>query len=197
MECEEFLQDFSDFFDAEFEKHPPQEYKEHLETCAWCGEYDRVMRGGLRLVRELDAPEPVPDMMLRLQRSFLSHRDRSAAIAVYAKAAGMAGVMVAAVLFLAVNPALRLGGDELELPPVVVQAGPTPGQSHSLWGPPPRFSVSASFLAAPGPSEGALLRRPLERFSLFREPVRASLGGTPLSADRSGGESEAAEVAPE
>lgn len=196
MECDEFLQNFSDFFDAEFEEHPSEEYKEHLENCGKCGEYDRVMRRGLRLVRELDAPEPVPDLMLRLQRSFLLHRDRSAVVAEYAKAVGVAGVAIAAVLFLAVNPMLRLGGDELELPPVVVQAEATQSESHSLWGPPPRFSVSASFLTAPGPSEGSLLRRPLERFSLFREPVRASLRGTPLRADR-GAAIEAAEVAPE
>lgn len=197
MECEEFLQNFSDFLDAEFEKHSPEEYKEHLESCAECGEYDRVVRRGLRLVRELDVPEPVPDLMLRLQRSFLAHRDRSAVIAEYARTAGAAGVAIAAVLFLAVNPVFRPGGDELELPPVVVQAEATLGQSHSLWGPPPRFYVSASFLTAPGPSEGSLLRRPLERFSLFREPVRASLGGAPLRTERSGGEGESAEVAPE
>ncbi|MGD8868991.1 MAG: hypothetical protein PVI01_15285 [Gemmatimonadales bacterium] len=197
MECEEFLQNFSDFFDSEFEKHPPDEYKKHLECCARCGEYDRVVRGGLRLVRELDAPEPVPDLMLRLQRSFLAQRDRSAVVGEYAKAAGVAGVAIAAVLFLAVNPILGPGGEELELPPVIVQADAMSGQSHSLWGPPPRFSVSASFLTTPGPSEGSSLQRPLERFSLFREPVRASLGGVPLRAGRSDGERDPAEVAPE
>lgn len=196
MECDEFLQSFSDYLDAEFEKHPPEAYNEHLESCARCGEYDRVVRRGLRLVRELDAPEPVPDLMPRLQWSFLFRRERSEVVVEYAKAAGMAGLTIAAVMLLAVNPTFRPGGEELELPPVVVIAETQAGQSHSLWGPPPRFSVSASFLAAPSPREGSLLRRPLERFSLFREPVPTTLGAASREVDREG-ESEATEAAPE
>lgn len=196
MECDEFLQSFSDYLDAEFEKHPPEAYNEHLESCDTCGEYDRVVRRGLRLVQELDAPEPVPDLMPRLQRSFLSRRDRSEVIAEYAKAAGMAGLTIAAVMLLAVNPVFRPGGEELELPPLVVEAEAQAGQSHSLWGPPPKFSVSASFLAVPSPSEGALLRRPLERFSLFREPVPTTLSAASRDANRER-ESEATEAVPE
>jgi hypothetical protein len=198
MECDEFLQSFSDFLDAEFEKHSPEEYNGHLEKCARCGEYDRVVRRGLRLVREMDVPEPVPDFMPRLQRSFLSRRERSEVIVQYAKAAGMAGFAIAALLLLAVNPNFLPAGDDLELPPVVVEAETLGGRSHSLWGPPPRFSVSASFLTAPGPtSEGSLLRRPLERFSLFREPVRTSFRGTVGGRGSDGAESESAKTAAE
>jgi predicted anti-sigma-YlaC factor YlaD len=59
MHCDEFIQSFSDFLDAEYEKHPLQEYNQHLESCADCRGYDRVMRCGLRLVKELDGPEPM------------------------------------------------------------------------------------------------------------------------------------------
>jgi len=197
MECDDFLQSFSDYLDAEFEKHPPEEYNEHLECCARCGEYDRVVRRGLRLVREMDSPEPVPDFMPRLQRSFLSYRHRSEVIVEYAKAAGIAGLSIAAVMFLAVDPVFRPGGDDIELPPVVVEAETQAIQPHPLWGPPPRFSVSASFLTVPSPSEGSLLRRPLERFSLFREPVRTTLAGASRVAGRDAGESESTGAAPE
>ncbi len=197
MECEEFLQSFSDYLDAEFEKHSHQEYSQHIESCAECGEYDRVMRRGLRLVRELDAPEPVPGFMPRLQRNVLLHRDRSEMIAEYAKAAGIAGLTITGVMLLASMPILRPGGGTLELPPVVVEVEKSVDLSHSLWGPPPNFAVSASFMTAPSLSEAPLLRRPQERFSLFREPVRATLGGATRAAGVDRVRSEPVEVAPE
>lgn len=197
MECDEFLQSFSDFLDAEFEKHPREEYTQHLESCAECGEYDRVMRRGLRLVRELDAPEPVPEFMPRLQRSFLAQRERSEVLGEYAKAAGIAGLTISGVMLLASIPLLRPNGDALELPPVVVEIETSVGRSHSLWGPPPSFAVPASFMTAQSLSEGPFLRRPFQRFSLFREPVRATLGGPSRSAATDRDVSEPAEVARE
>lgn len=178
MDCDEFIQSFSDFLDAEFEKHPREEYNQHLDSCPDCGEYDLVMRRGLRLVRELDAPDPVPDFMPRLQRSFLAYGDRSGVVGEYAKAAGIAGLTIAGVMLLGSLPVLRPNGGALELPPVVVEADASVGRSHSLWGPPPTFPASASFVTAPNLAEAPLLRRPLGRFSLFREPVRATLAGT-------------------
>ncbi len=197
MDCEEFLQSFSDFLDAEFEKHPLEEYNEHLESCTECGEYDRVVRRGLRLVRDLDIPEPVADLMPRLQRSFLAYRDRTEVIGEYVRAAGIIGLAVTGVMLVAAMPVLRPGSGVLELPPVVVEVETEVGRSHSLWGPPPTFSVSASFLTAPSLSEGSLLRRPVERFSLFRQPVRATLGGTDRSVRADGIVSQPAEVSPE
>jgi len=196
MDCDEFIQTFSDFLDAEFEKHPLQEYSQHLENCAACGEYDRVMRRGLRLVRELDAPEPVPDLMPRLQRCFLSRRDRSEAIVEYAKVASIAGLTIAGVMFVASLPVLRPSGGAFELPPVVVEVERPADGSHSLWGPPPTFQVSASFMTVPSMPEGPLLRRPSERFSLFRQTTHVTLGG-PRRAARSDVSVETTEAAPE
>ena len=197
MECEEFLQSFSDYLDAEFEKHPRDEYTQHIEVCAECGEYDRVMRRGLRLVRELDMPEPVPDFMPRLQRNVLAHRDRSEVVAAYAKAAGIAGLTFTGVMLLASMPRLRLGGGTLELPPVIVEVETSVDRSHSLWGPPPNFAVPASFMTAPSLTEGPLLRRPAQRFSLFREPVRSTLGGASRRASAKRVGSEPVELTPE
>jgi hypothetical protein len=196
MDCDEFIQCFSDFLDGEFEKHPLGEYIQHLQSCAECREYDRVMRRGLRVVRELDAPEPV-DLMPRLQRSFLSDRDRSDVIGEYAKAAGIAGLMITGALVLASMPMLRPNGGLLELPPVVVEAETSVRPSHSLWGPPPTFQASASFMTVPNLAERRLLQRPMERFSLFREPVGARLGGASRAASGDRLVSERAEVSPE
>lgn len=177
MDCDEFIQSFSDFLDAEFEKHPLEEYNRHLDTCPECAAYDGVMRRGLRLVREMDAPEPVPDIMPRLERRFLSYQGRSGVVGEYAKAAGIAGLALTGVMLLGSLSILRPNGKTLELPPVVVEAEAQAGRSHSLWGPPPTFPASASFLTAPSLGDASLLRRPVERFSLFRKPVRATLGG--------------------
>jgi hypothetical protein len=110
--------------------------------------------------------------------------------------AGIAGLTFAGAMLVASLPMLRPNGGALELPPVVVEAEVAAGRTHSLWGPPPTFAASASFMTVPSLSEAPLLRLSLERFSLFREPARRRLVGPGRAAtDRA--IAEPTEVAPE
>jgi hypothetical protein len=54
MECEEFLRDYSDFFDRQFEEHCIVSYCDHLLKCADCAEGDRVVRRVRELFRGLE-----------------------------------------------------------------------------------------------------------------------------------------------
>ena len=72
MECEEFITDYSDFLDHQFEEHSLSSYCEHLLHCSDCAEYDRVMRRGLKLVRQLELPGTCPDFAPRVNERALS-----------------------------------------------------------------------------------------------------------------------------
>ncbi|UCC47966.1 MAG: hypothetical protein JSV41_10840 [Gemmatimonadota bacterium] len=175
MQCEEFVADYSDFLDSEFEAHSPSDYHYHLQRCSSCADYDRVMRHALQLVRQLEPPEANPDFLPRLQRrafelanrrpGYLGARGRTAA------AAGLMGLGLMAVASLAVvNP----GRETVELPPVVVE--PSPGEEPpSLWGPAPRFAPAASLLRVPDIQRNPLLATPTRKLSLFRAGLRASV----------------------
>jgi hypothetical protein len=174
MDCEEFLEGYSSFLDGEFDECHCNEYRVHLAACHDCAEYDRVVRRGLRLVRELDPPDTAPDFMPRLQRSFLS-QSQASRTGDYVWLGGVTGLALASLILVFAVPALRPGGGMLELPPVIVEASERPSGTHSLWGPPPRFVPSASFLTVPSFSNEPLLVQPSQRLSIFRESV-----GTPM-----------------
>jgi hypothetical protein len=181
MDCVEFLEGYSSFLDGEFDECHCNEYRRHLRSCNDCAEYDRVVRRGLLLVRELDPPNTAPDFMPRLQRSFLSQSQASRA-GDYVWLGGITGLALAGLVLVFSVPALRPGGGVPELPPVIVEASEQRSGMHSLWGPPPRFAPSASFLTAPSFSSEPRLLQPSQPLSIFREPV-----GTPMVRRASSG----------
>lgn len=167
MECEEFLEGYSDFLDGLFEEHRVSYYRTHLLTCPDCCEYDRVMRRGLRLVKELDRPEATPDFVPRLQRRFLDESGKSGGVGEYGRAVLVVGLTTVSLIVIASLPALRPDGGAIQLPPVVVEE-PATTDLPSLWGPPPTFAPSASFLRTPDFPRDGLLAPRTQPFSLFR-----------------------------
>jgi hypothetical protein len=182
MDCEEFLDDYSDFLDWQLEEHTISDYRGHIELCPDCSEYDRVMRQGLYLVRDLDPPETDTDIVPALEHRVFTLQDRLRQRASdYRRAAALAGLAAAGLLAVAVLPAVRPGGSGVELPPVVVEATADPGARTSVWGPAPRFGGSASLLRVPSLSSEPVLATASERISRFRAPLRDS--STPAVPD--------------
>ncbi len=169
MDCDEFLEGYSDYLDGQFEERPFAAYWDHLGECSGCAGYDRVMRRGLRLVRALDPPDPTPEFRTRLETGFLDRRRRLGTRADYPFAAGFAAAVVVLVASLAV---LRSQAGTVQLPPVVVDGSARGEGSPALWGPPPTFTWTASFLQAPVLDSDSLLLPGAEGFSLFRVPRR-------------------------
>jgi hypothetical protein len=172
MECEEFLTDYSDFLDRQFEEHSIVSYCDHLLRCSDCAEYDRVVRHGLKLVRGLEPPEARPDLVPRVSEEVLSSgpsRSRGA------ESSGAALVAAAAVLALCVAGSLAImrSGGPAELPPLVVEPAAAE-ELPSLWGPAPKFTRVVSLLRVPDLTDDRLFKPPPERFSAFRAPLRAS-----------------------
>ncbi len=172
MECEEFLEDYSDFLDGTLEDHPITDYHNHLEECRRCADYDRVMRRGLHLVRALDPPEAAADFLPRLQRRSFSLPSRAVEAGLRRRDVAAAGLVAAGLLALISLPLLRPGPRALQLPPVVVERPEGAGEASSLWGPPPTFAPTASFLTVPDLSSDPFFASPPRRYSPFRAPLR-------------------------
>lgn len=184
MDCEAFLEDYSDFLDRRFESHPLSEYTEHILGCESCAEYDRVVRRGLQLVRQLDPPDPNPSFKPRLRRSLLELGRGGLGPRDYVVGTALTAVTAAGLLALAVAPTLR-ARDAVELPPVVVEV-PAEASRPSLWGPVPRFTQPPALLWAPEFNSDPIFAPPSDRLQIFRAPLRSA---TPVS--------ESEEAAPE
>lgn len=122
MTCRDFLARQSEYMDEVMHPLEAALWRKHAECCPSCARYDRVMRRGLRLARDLASIEPSPDFHPRLQYR-LNHMEESLRAGSRASGAG-------AVLSLAVAGALALlaWGPLLGPGPVVGRA-PTDGQS--------------------------------------------------------------------
>ncbi len=166
MECAEFLERYSEFLDGELEASRVPAFQHHVISCPGCAEYDRVVRRGLRLVRELERPEATPDFVPQLQRAFLDSGERRPWVE-YTKAALVAGVTTIAIMAAASIPNLRSSRQAVQLPPVVVETTNT-AAFPSLFEPPPTFAPQASFLTVPRFPSDQLLATSPRRFSLFR-----------------------------
>ena len=71
MTCSDFLDRYSDFDDSLLTPTEEAVFRAHLEACLACARYDRVLRKGRMLARQL-ATEPAPDFVPRLRRRILS-----------------------------------------------------------------------------------------------------------------------------
>lgn len=76
MECRQFLERYSDYDDSLLTARELSEFRAHLSACASCARYDRVLRKGRMLARQLPSPEPDPTLALRLHQRLAESRSR-------------------------------------------------------------------------------------------------------------------------
>ena len=183
MDCEEFLEDYSDFLDRRFEAHPLIAYTEHVLGCESCAEYDRVVRRGLRLVRQIGPPEANPSFKPRLRRSLSDLSRGGLGPRDYVVGMALTAATAFGLLAVSVVPTLR-ARSAVELPPLVVEA-PAETSRPLLFGPAPRFTPPA-MLWAPEFNDDPIFAPPSDRVQLFRAPLRST---TPVP--------ESEQVAPE
>ena len=75
MTCDEFLTHYSDYLDECFGPADAARWGAHISECPSCARYDRVMRRGLTLVRELPPMVPGEDFTPRLQHRLYHVQD--------------------------------------------------------------------------------------------------------------------------
>lgn len=160
MNCRDFLNRHSDYVDARVAAAEAALIRSHAEACPSCARYDRVVRQGARLARELlPRIEVSEDFAPRVRHRLLHVRDDEAA----ARRAGSASLYAAATVVLiaaATAAALTIPAGSVS----VVDAAP-------VWvaGPPAHTPVRGPALAA---AHGPGL--PLERLE-DAPPVLASI----------------------
>lgn len=172
MDCEAFLEDYSDFLDRRFEAHPLIAYTEHILSCESCAEYDRVVRRGLRLVRQLGPPDTNPSFKPRLRRSLYELSRDGLGPRDYIVGTVLTAATAFGLLALAVTPTLR-ARSAVELPPVIVEV-PAETPPPSLWGPVPRFTRPPAMMLAPEFNDDPIFAPPSDRVQLFRAPLRST-----------------------
>jgi hypothetical protein len=120
MDCNEFITRYSDYDDSHVPSSEHGQFRAHLESCAACARYDRVLRKGRMAARQLRV-EPSDDFVLRLDQRLWreSHRSRSR----LRRPARVAAALAALTVLLAVTAAVGiLGGDPVRRVPTVAGA---------------------------------------------------------------------------
>lgn len=103
MDCREFLLRYSDYDDSLIPAAEAERFSAHLSECPSCARYDRVLRKGRMLARQLSRPEPSPDFIPRLQLRLLQVRSGRGRWKGAGLAAGLAAVTVLMVATAAVQ----------------------------------------------------------------------------------------------
>jgi hypothetical protein len=109
VNCERFLDDYSTFRDGELPARERVAFQAHLDECAACAHYDRVVAGGVEILRDLPRLEVSEDFGARLQhRIWHEELDRMRGRR-RARTVGMTGAMglAAALAGVAIGLSLR------------------------------------------------------------------------------------------
>jgi len=67
MDCSEFIERYSEYDDSLLPSGEAAVFRLHLAECPSCARYDRVLRKGRMLARQLPEPAPSEDFVPRLQ----------------------------------------------------------------------------------------------------------------------------------
>jgi predicted anti-sigma-YlaC factor YlaD len=176
MECSEFLERFSDYFDDRADAGVIAEMDEHLSRCADCRRYHRTMEEGLRLARELPALDVPRDFRARLKHR-IYHLEDGSAIARQRLGSGATAFSVLAIAVLmavvAWIPTREGGLSGVDLPPLVVSAPPPASVAPGYT--PPTLSRSLSAFTSSEFQEG-----------IWGDPHRLLFRYSPISERRQG-----------
>lgn len=174
--CDEFLAGHSEYLDGLLSPVAAARLSAHAAACDSCARYDRIVRKGIDLVRELPDPEPSDDFEMRLQHRIFHMQDSSALRPRTAGAATALG-FAAMIGLVAWSPLLFVAGDgqtavapalELEADVAYDTFEPMPLLSQNAWYPmtmpaAPSHQPSAMLASFPGPYSPLVVTPPAHR----------------------------------
>ncbi|MDX1675996.1 MAG: zf-HC2 domain-containing protein [Longimicrobiales bacterium] len=105
MDCREFLQRYSEYDDSLIPPEEGDRFRAHMAACPSCARYDRVLRKGRMLARQLPRVEPSPDFGVRLRRRLLQQRRHGVS-----RGSRLAAGLAAATVLMVAATAVRLMG---------------------------------------------------------------------------------------
>lgn len=147
MECKDFLEGYSAYRDGLVDEAERDAFREHRERCESCARYDRVVRKGTDILRDLPPVDPPSDFLARLQHR-IYHIEDGIPLSSTLQGGSAAVMAVAAVglLALAWLPFAARAPVEVELPTVAVEAPERPAPSTTAGA-----TADARELVDPGP----------------------------------------------
>lgn len=123
MNCRDFIDRYSDYDDSLLDRVERELFAAHLRECPRCERYDRVLRKGRMLARQLPPSQPTPDFVPRLHQRLRHLRHERHRRSYAAVPGGAAGALAAVTLLLTVAWVVLL----IERSPgveVAVESGP-------------------------------------------------------------------------
>lgn len=126
MDCTEFLERYSEYDDSLVAADEAGRFRAHMAVCEGCERYDRVLRKGRMLARQLPGPEPSTDFVPQLHMRLWSERVREARSTPRVPLAVAALPAVTIVMTLAVLLAAAPGSDGPRAP--ISRSGPVSHQ---------------------------------------------------------------------
>lgn len=78
MDCTEFLDRYSEYDDSLVAADDAERFRAHMTACEGCARYDRVLRKGRMLARQVPGPEPSRDFAPQLHMRLWSERTDAA-----------------------------------------------------------------------------------------------------------------------
>jgi anti-sigma factor RsiW len=132
--CEQILAAHSDYLDGLLPPHEAARVQWHLSSCAACGRYDRVVRRGAELARDIPVITPSDDFAERLQHRLFHVQDGAAIADGRGAGSSSAGTIAVAgvIALLAWSPLLM---DEVTRSPTSLSAVGTAAQPSQSFEP--------------------------------------------------------------
>lgn len=126
MDCKEFVERFTDYYDGVARSEDSSEMETHLASCDSCSRYRNVLEQGSSLLRSLPEPELRDDFAPRLEHR-LYHVQDERAFEPAASGAPALTVLGIAILLTAMawTPLLRDSAPQVELAPIIVDRAPS------------------------------------------------------------------------
>lgn len=121
MDCDQFLEGYSDYRDDWLDPGERERFEAHMEACESCARYDRVVQRGLEILRDLPEVTPSSDFLPRLQHRIYHIEDGIPLRSAHpGGSAALVAVAAVGLLALAWLPFATRVPIEVELPAVAV-----------------------------------------------------------------------------
>jgi anti-sigma factor RsiW len=122
MDCDVFLDGYSDFRDGLLPQGEQAAFRAHLASCASCARYDRVLAQGVGMLRGEPELQVSEDFMARLQHRIYHEDEARLARGRGSRARAVAGTLAAAAAVGAVTLVSADGGPATADSPLAVQS---------------------------------------------------------------------------
>jgi hypothetical protein len=131
LSCHQFLEGHSDYLDGLLPEDIAWRFDAHAAECSSCNRFDRVLRRGLLLARNLPEIQPSETFQDKLQARLMGLEDEPIQRPVIA-GTGTAVVIAAVLGVIALTPFLMQAGADHTAPPVVAETPPLTPAMPSL-----------------------------------------------------------------